>query len=218
MALYIQGSEDSLRERARLALLQMVTSAPFYNELRTEKQLGYQVGNTIAHFNRVPGLIFYLQSPVASSQRLQAEVDTFFDTFSAQVASMQPADLERIKASVLAGIEETPKNLSELAFRHLEALDLDFESFDFRAQLAAEAVDIGLGELRQAFAELQPGQRRGLWIMSAPMASGIGGEGIARREVSGSQGASGALESGLGGTAAAASGALDTAGVFRYRQ
>ncbi len=190
LILYIQGDEDSLRERARLALLQMVTSAPFYTSLRTEKQLGYQVGNTIAHLNRVPGLIFYIQSPVATSDRLQQEVNRFLVDFSETVAAMTDEDLNRIRSSVLANIEEAPKNLGELANRHLESLDLDYEGFDFRSRLAREVREVGLEELKQAYMTLLPEQRRALWVLSLPVTPGQEGDGIARRRIDRGDGSS----------------------------
>lgn len=212
IAFYVQGREDSLRERARMALLQKVTEAPFYTSLRTEKQLGYQVGNTIAHFNRVPGLVFYLQSPVTDAGTLQAEISGFVDDFADRVMSLADEELARVKASVLAGIEQTPQNLRELAGRHLESLDLDYPDFDFRALLAEEVEAIGVEELRNSYRDLLQGDISALWIMTRPVSEKDPAS-LARLQV---KDLSEAEKNGLGGRGGEESGARNR--VFRYPQ
>ena len=78
---YIQGDTDTIAERARLSLIAQMVKAPFFNSLRTEKQLGYVVSAFPYHANRVPGLGMLVQSPVASERVLRDEFNLFTKDF-----------------------------------------------------------------------------------------------------------------------------------------
>ncbi|MFZ5654234.1 MAG: insulinase family protein [Pseudomonadota bacterium] len=165
--LYLQGGDDSLAERARVAVLQKSIEAPFYTRLRTELQLGYVVGSQIMPFNRVPGMILYVQSPRVAAAGLSEEIDAFLAGRCAAIGALQPAELERLKRAVLAGIEEQPKNLAEQADRHRESLGLRYRAFDFRPRLAAAVKAVGREDLADACRRLFGARRRGLWVVAA---------------------------------------------------
>lgn len=165
--LFLQGHEDTLEERARFALLQKVTEAPFYSDLRTERQLGYVVGSSISPMHRVPGLMFYVQSPTRDSAGLRDEIEGFFHRQEAQIAALDETALERIRQAVLADIEEKPKNLMELAGRHLESLHLGYNGFDFREQLAEAIRVVGVDDLQAAYQRVFDDRQEGLWLLSS---------------------------------------------------
>ncbi|PCJ37944.1 MAG: hypothetical protein COA75_01620 [Cellvibrionales bacterium] len=162
--LYIQGGDDSLRERAQVAVLNGMMSAPFYSEMRTEKKLGYVVGSRLAHRQRVPGLMFYIQSPVVSAKQLRTEIDGFISSFGQVIESLSEEELERYRRSVLVNIEETPKSLAELSARHWESLQLDFDNFDFRPKLAEQVRVVSKESLLDAYRRLLGGSSRALWV------------------------------------------------------
>ncbi len=165
--LYLQGDQDSLGERASFALLQVIASAPFYSSLRTEKQLGYAVGSSIAHRERVPGMLFYVQSPKVDADALRGEIKGFLAQFEAAVAGVTEEDLARYRQSVLANLEEKPRNIRELAARHLESLNLGYTGFDFREQLAAALESITLADLKADYRRIAVGERAGLWVLTS---------------------------------------------------
>ncbi len=164
VVLYLQGDTDSLRQRAELAVLQNILDAPFYTRLRTEKQLGYVVGSQIMPLNRVPGLLFYVQSPVLQSGPLMEEVDGFFNQFAATLESMSEAEIARHRQSVLTNVEEFPKSLAELIGRHQESLVLAYDDFDFRQMLAVEVRATTRENLLARYRKMLLGARRGLWL------------------------------------------------------
>ncbi len=181
VVLYVQAETDSLRERAELAVLQNMLDAPFYTRLRTEKQLGYAVGSRIMPLHRVPGLLLYVQSPVAKSGPLMKEVDDFLDQFATTLESMSAAEIERHRQSVLTHVEEFPKSLAELIGRHQESLTLNYDDFAFRQMLGAE-VRAATGEnLLARYREVLLGKRRGLWLTTQDATlpdAGIGRDGL----------------------------------------
>ena len=180
--LYIQGGDDSLRERAHVALLEGMMSAPFYSDMRTEKKLGYVVGSGLAHRQRLPGLMFYIQSPVVSAEQLRTEIDGFISGFEQVIGGMSDEELERHRRSVLVNIEETPKSLTELSARHWESLQLGFDGFDFRPQLAEQVRAVSRESLIDAYQRLLGDDSRALWVTTRDggdkkaVAVGIDGE------------------------------------------
>ncbi|MDG1164712.1 MAG: insulinase family protein [Porticoccaceae bacterium] len=167
MVLYKQGGNDSLKERAQFALLGEMLSAPFYNSLRTEKQLGYVVSAFTSHLGPVPGLTLLAQSPVANEGELRKEFDGFLDSYREQVGALTPEDLQRYQTSILGSLEEKPKNLAEMNGRFLESLNMGYQSFDFRQQLAAAIRDISVLELKEAYGGLLADESRSLWLKTA---------------------------------------------------
>jgi len=165
--LFLQGAEDTLQERALFALIEKVAEAPFYSDLRTEKQLGYVVGSSISPMHRVPGLMFYVQSPTMESTGLRSEIDGFLTAFDEKVAALGEEDLQRLKQAVLASIEEKPKNIMELAGRHLESLYLGYDDFDFRSRLAESIRNTTLADLQGAYQRVVLKQREGIWLLSS---------------------------------------------------
>lgn len=164
-ALYLQGAADTLAERARFALLQKITEQPFYTQLRTEKQLGYVVGSQIMPSGRVPGMLFYAQSPHTDGARLIAEMERFMATRCSVLDTMDDAAFAGFRQAVLAGIEERPRNIIEQAARHNESLALHYPGFDFRPRLAAAVRAETLADLQGECARVfGPRARRGLWI------------------------------------------------------
>ena len=160
------------------ALLEVMASAPFYSSLRTEKQLGYAVGSSIAHLLRVPGISFYVQSPKVDARTLRTEINGFFQELSSTVATLTQEDLDRYRNSVLSSIQQKPKNLDELAGRHLESLELGFDNFDFRDQLSVAMRAITLEEFKAGFERVFMGERTGFWILTTADKSVGAGESL----------------------------------------
>ncbi|MFL2530381.1 MAG: insulinase family protein [Porticoccaceae bacterium] len=161
---YIQADNDSIKERATVGLLSQMISAPFYNQLRTEKQLGYVVSAFAMPINRVPGICMLVQSPVATAPSLKTEFNVFNQGFSNQVENLSVEVLDKHKRALLINIEKSPDNLSELNSRHLQSIKLGYVNFDFRDQLAASIRSITVGEIQAAYKRLVLNKPRRLWV------------------------------------------------------
>jgi len=161
--LYLQGANDSLDERAHIAMLASVLEAPFYNELRTQRQLGYVVGSNIMPIHRVPGMVLYAQSPRVSAATLMGEISGFLMDFKSTLFELDDAKFERHRQAVLSRIDEQPKNLAELAGRQQEALFLGFDDIDFREQLSKAVRAVTKESLAAAYRRVVVVGSRGLW-------------------------------------------------------
>jgi secreted Zn-dependent insulinase-like peptidase len=140
--LYLQGRATDRAERARIALAGQMLSSAFFDELRTERQLGYAVFLQPMPLARVPGLLLAVQSPVAGPAALVREYDAFLARHAGELAAMPAADFERHKAALIARLKEAPGSLGEKTERLWSDLELGSLGFDDREQVAAEVARI----------------------------------------------------------------------------
>ena len=167
--LYLQGQTDGLEQMALVSLLAEMLSAPFYNSLRTEKQLGYVVSAFANNVDLVPGLAMLVQSPVANEGGLRREFELFIAAFTKDVEELTEADLQRYKDSLLSNLTEKPKNLDELNGRFMEALNLGYKGFDFRQQFAAAINNVSITGLQTGYKQIIVTESRSLWVTTAAM-------------------------------------------------
>jgi secreted Zn-dependent insulinase-like peptidase len=149
--LYLQARDTSLATRARAALLSQVLSAPFFDALRTQKQLGYVVSVNAYPVLDSAGLVFMAQSPVAGAGMLQDEVLAFLDGFGARIADLSQSDLEQHKRALVARVMEEERQLSERSARWWEEIDRENLRFDTREQTRDAVLAIGLDEFREFY-------------------------------------------------------------------
>lgn len=102
--IYYQGNEISPREVALYLLASHLISTPFYEELRTEKQLGYMLGCHPLALNQHPGLIFFIQSPVASSKMLVKAIDVFISNLSHSLNKISQEHWDDTKSGLVTQI------------------------------------------------------------------------------------------------------------------
>ena len=164
---YIQGDSDSLEERALISLLTNIISSDFYNELRTEKQLGYVVAAFPMHINRVPGLSFIVQSPVASEDELKSEFERFSQHFDKAIQDLTEESLLVHKTALLVNLEDNPENLNELTARSVKAISLGYYDFDFRERLAQSINAVAIEDIRSAYSRLILNSQRQIWVRTA---------------------------------------------------
>ncbi|NMT63551.1 insulinase family protein [Marinobacter orientalis] len=138
--LYVQGEDTSFEERAAFRLLGQIISSPFYEELRTNRQLGYIVYATPFEMLETPALGFVVQSPEASSEKIDKAVREFSQTFKSTLAQMSEQDLEREKEAVISNLMEQDRRLGEISERYWREIDRGQTGFDSREKLA-EAIN-----------------------------------------------------------------------------
>ncbi|MCR8915276.1 peptidase M16 [Marinobacter panjinensis] len=138
--LYVQGRNTSFEERAVFRLLGQIISSPFYEELRTNRQLGYIVYATPFEMLETPALGFVVQSPEASSEQIDKAVQEFSKTFRGTLSEMSEQDLQREKQAVLSKLMEQDRRLGEISERYWREIDRGETGFDSREKLA-EAIN-----------------------------------------------------------------------------
>lgn len=136
MVYYVQGTSETYAEAARYALLAHMMGPGYFDDLRTERQLGYVVFATEADMRRVPGIAFIVQSPVAPVGQLAALTTQFVQSFQQRLAQMSDDDFEAQRAGLLSQLRERDTNLSRRSSRLWADLELDVATFDSRERTA----------------------------------------------------------------------------------
>jgi secreted Zn-dependent insulinase-like peptidase len=168
MLLYLQGADPSFEERARFGLTSQVLRTPYYDDLRTQQQLGYVVAVTPSVLRRTPGLAFVVQSPVSGPGALLEATKTFLDGYRGKLARTSADELSAYEQGLIGLLLEKDKNLADRSQRYWRDLDVGITSFDSREQIAARIDRIDLPALMKFYDRLlELVQTRRLVIYSA---------------------------------------------------
>ncbi len=133
VAWYLQGAGDTVQDRAATALTAQIMTSGFFQELRTEQQLGYVVGTYDYTKVDVPGLLMLVQSPVADAPSVIAAMQAFMLGVE---PALDEAQFERHKTSLISDILRPDKNLNERAEYYWQSIARKEWNFDSREQLA----------------------------------------------------------------------------------
>lgn len=133
---YVQGRDQSWEERARFGLLGRMLSTPYFNDLRTERQLGYVVSAGAWVRVNTPGVFFVVQSPVASPAAVEAATLAFLEAYRERLARMSVAEFESEREGLLTRLLERDQNLNSRGARMWRDLQDQVLDFDSREQLA----------------------------------------------------------------------------------
>lgn len=151
--LYMQGDNTRFEERARFRLLAQIISSPFYEAIRTNRQLGYIVYATAFEMLETPALGFVVQSPTASPEDIDQAVKAFAADFEQTLMAMTPPALEREKQAVISSLLEQDRQLGEISSRYWQEIDRGETDFNSRQKLAEAIRHVGHQELLTTFRE-----------------------------------------------------------------
>ncbi len=146
--------DQKIKTRATYQLLTSLMSTPFYNQLRTQEQLGYMVSVFYNENNRFPTMNFIIQSPEYSPETLDQRISTFFKNFRKTLSEITEQQLDDLKISTIAGILSDPQTLAEQSMNFWIDLNDDFIDFDQSEQLVGAIDKVTLQELQALFQSL----------------------------------------------------------------
>jgi secreted Zn-dependent insulinase-like peptidase len=112
IVVYYQAQTEQPLDTALFILAEQALSAPFFNHIRTVKQLGYVVGSGYFPFNQHPGIAFYIQSPNASVDTLYNETISSLKEFNKALLSYPEDQWLSMKHSVINQLSDKDSNLS----------------------------------------------------------------------------------------------------------
>ncbi|AFP30314.1 insulinase family protein [Marinobacter sp. BSs20148] len=175
-ALYLQGPNTSLAERAQYRLLTQIIRSPFYENIRTQRQLGYIVYATSFEMLETPALALIVQSPDTRPQAINAAVDEFMESFASTLAGLGSKELEQEKQAVISGILEQERQLGDISGRFWSEIDRGNSNFDSREQLAAAIENVSLAQLQSTFRTALEQRERALLVTSNGQSAGVDSE------------------------------------------
>ena len=114
-------TEQTSLSVAKVMLLGHLIKAPFFHQLRTEKQLGYTVSASAQNILGVEYLNFYVQSPDTNSNEILNHIYTFNRDFMETLSRLDKTEFEQRKLDMLAKIRartQTEEQKFNLLKRH----------------------------------------------------------------------------------------------------
>jgi insulysin len=136
VAVYFQGVDKRDHNKAQFSLLTHLVSAPFYQELRTERQLGYVVFSTPMSLLGTPGITFVVQSPSVDPLTLEQHVQEFITHYKATLEVMTAEQFEHHKENAVYHLLQKEDTLKERSNRYWRAINREDYDFDSRARIA----------------------------------------------------------------------------------
>ncbi len=154
VTLYYQAQQAGNAIRANYGLLNQILSAAFYNQLRTEQQLGYIVFSSAMPIMEHPGLIFVVQSPNTPATELVAAIEQFIGESHARLAAITEQGLAQHKQSLLIKLLKKDQKLNERSQRYWREIDNGHTEFNSREQLADAIRNVTLTDLKTTLRQL----------------------------------------------------------------
>jgi secreted Zn-dependent insulinase-like peptidase len=130
--LYLQGRNKSIQEQARYMLLAQILSPAYYENIRTENQLGYIVFASDFSMLDMPALGLTVESPNSTPERIQQKSVSFLKAFSAKLKKMKSKTFADNKSAVISQLTQKPNELRQLSNRLW--LDIDRNQFNFNTR------------------------------------------------------------------------------------
>ena len=132
--------DDSARTRAAATVISNFIDTPFFDELRTNQQLGYIVGSGATGSRGQLYLLFVIQSSAFPTDELRSRAETFMATLPDRLAQLGAAEWDTLRAGARAQLEEKPTSIAEKAAR-LFANAYDYDGNWERQSAALAALD-----------------------------------------------------------------------------
>jgi insulysin len=152
---YLQGRDQTPEEQATTAVIAQWLETPFYQQLRTEQQLGYIVNAGYSPLLEAPGIALIVQSPDVDSETIAERMDTFLEEADQRLDQLSDDDLAPYRQAVHDQLRQRDTSLSGMANRYWQATALEDIRFDRRDQLAELALDVSLEDIKALWPSLQ---------------------------------------------------------------
>ncbi|KNC87982.1 pitrilysin [Trabulsiella odontotermitis] len=137
-AVFAPPNMDEYSSSAAASLLGQIIQPWFYNQLRTEEQLGYAVFAFPMNVGRQWGMGFLLQSNDKQPAYLWERYKAFFPTAEAKLRAMKPEEFAQIQQAVIAQMTQAPQTLSDEASQLSKDFDRGNMRFDSRDKVVAQ--------------------------------------------------------------------------------
>ncbi|HBR6894818.1 TPA: pitrilysin [Klebsiella aerogenes] len=137
-AVFAPPNVDEYSSMAASSLLGQIIQPWFYNQLRTEEQLGYAVFAFSMNVGRQWGMGFLLQSSDKQPAFLWQRFQAFFPTAEAKLRAMKPEEFAQIQQAAISQMLQALQTLSEEASKLSKDFDRGNMRFDSRDKVVAQ--------------------------------------------------------------------------------
>jgi insulysin len=163
----ILATEDArMQQRVAWAILGRMIEPVFFEQIRTQEQLGYIVSASPRPLLRQPGLYFLVQSPRATATQLDVRIQRFIQDYQQIFDNLSDMSIQKHKEGLANDLREKPKSLSEKGQQYWTSL-MDQRPFNEREQLAQAAEQLTKTDIKQALDDILTARSRALTIKTS---------------------------------------------------
>jgi insulysin len=138
---------------AKSMIVSHLLSPFFFQEMRTEKQLGYLVGVGYVPIHRFPGIAFYIQSPHTDSSTLRSCIDEFIEHCSDYLEDMPEDNWHHLQHGLAGQLKEKDATLRVTSQRFWAAICNEDKLFNHRNDLIDAILSLTLDDIRDFIQE-----------------------------------------------------------------
>ncbi|BDX06218.1 insulinase family protein [Planctobacterium marinum] len=135
LVLYLQTTDKSLLSRAQMMLVESILAGYYFDRMRNQKQLGYQVGTGYMPFNEHPGTVLFIQSPNASAWQLYVETLNSLQAFYQWLCQIDLQQWHKYRKNLERQIKQKSINFSVKCQRYWGAIGREKVDFSHEKQL-----------------------------------------------------------------------------------
>ncbi|MEE3660795.1 pitrilysin [Brenneria sp. g21c3] len=163
-AVYIPTGYGEAQSMAYSSMLGQIIQPWFYNQLRTEEQLGYAVFAFPMSVGRQWGIGFLLQSNSKQPAYLYQRYQDFYQKAEKRLRAMSAEEFAQYKQGMINELNQRPQTLNEEVSRLRNDLNRENFAFDTREKIIAETKALTVEQLADFFHQaLKP---EGLAVLS----------------------------------------------------
>lgn len=127
---YMSKGYEKLAGTARASLLKDIIGRWYFDDLRTEKQLGYVVYAFNSRIGKTAGLSFAVQSPNTTPKGIMEHNNRFFKETADKLNAMSEQEFVKYRESLVAKLERKPESLEQEFSRYTSDVDENNAKFD----------------------------------------------------------------------------------------
>lgn len=150
-AVFVPRGYDENTSAAYSAVLGQIIQPWFYNQLRTQEQLGYAVFAFSMTVGRQWGLGFLLQSSDKQPAYLWQRYNAFFGETEKRLRTISPQEFAQIQQAVISQMQQQPQTLSEEVSQVSKDFDRANMAFDSRNQVIAQVRNLTADKVADFF-------------------------------------------------------------------
>ncbi len=132
---FFQAEDETFYSTAATLLTSKILSPAYFNQLRTEKQLGYLVAVYSEMHHKRSGISFLVQSPSASEEKLYRETKAFIDSCQ---EFFDEETFKSHKAAFIQKLSQPDINLNARSERYWQELALGIETFNYKDEIITQ--------------------------------------------------------------------------------
>ncbi|UTC24197.1 insulinase family protein [Candidatus Comchoanobacter bicostacola] len=146
-----QSNMSDLTAKVSVNMIQAIYGPEFFEQLRTEKQIGYIVALQSLSVSGWPHIMMVAQSPAMQPDEISKHMDLFLEENQRLIVDMDPNLFEEIKQSLIDRYQQTDKNMTEVNHRYGSQILNHHYVYDLDVRAASEVELMTQSQLQRFF-------------------------------------------------------------------